>query len=395
MATVRGAALMLALMLTDCSSSKLPPFLSTSSSPDAGEGADAATGDAGASLFAAPRTTEDQPDDAPGEYQLHALYVEPSDRDAAPRLDENGALRRTIVSFNRWLGARTGGPKLRVDTHNGTIDVTYVKLDVTEVELAQGLGEAPGAEGPRHIHERLDALLRPKFADPKKLYLVYYDGLAIGTCGDSPLGSHTAMSYVGGIWHSSFLQTAADANATTLDVYDPVATNLPAPPFPAHLGSEAVLVTNITGNRLTLGVPLKRAHPATELLLSDNRPGDCRKNPFSRDGAEFTYATFVGMHEIAHALGIVSPAAPEHAPPPIAPGHLGPNTAAGLNDLMYQGVANGRCGDTVSTAENSPCQLDPAHKNYFMLPADSPLVDLAKSVFLAPSPPRAVTPPNW
>ncbi len=245
------------------------------------------------------------------------------------------------------------------------------------------------------MHQRLDALLQSRFSDPKKLYLVYYDGLMFGTCGDAPLGGHTAMSYVGGIWASSFLAAPSGASATTIEVYDPVASQLPMPPFTARLGSEAVRVVGMSGNTVSLASALTSSHPQGELLKPDRRPQDCRLNPFSRDGVEFTYATFVGMHEIAHALDIVARAAPDHAPLPIAPGHLGPDSSAGLADLMYQGTANGTCGDYAAKAEDSPCQLDPGHRNYFMLPQGSPLVDLAKSVFLDPSPADAVTPPNW
>lgn len=341
------------------------------------------------------RTTVDQPDDAPGAYQLHALYVEASDRESVPRLDEDGTIRRAITSFNRWLAARTGGPKFRIDTYNGVIDVTYVKLAATELALAQGVGFSGSSAIPRNMHQRLDALLRPQFADPQKLYLVYYDGLMLGSCGDAPLGGHTAMSYVGGIWTSTFLQTAAGAGATTIAVYDPSASQLPPVPFPAHLGDEAVRVAAIAGTTVALATSLALPHAPGELLKPDVRPQDCRLNPFSRDGVEFTYATFVGMHELAHALGIVAPAAPDHAPPPTAVGHLGPNSAAGVADLMYQGVANGSCGTYAAKAEDSPCQLDPGHRNYFMLPEGSPLVDLARSVFLQPNAQNAVTPPNW
>lgn len=357
---------------------------------------DADLGDAAAdAAVPALRTTEDQPDDAPGTYQLHALYVEASDRDAMPRLDEDGTIARAITSFNRWLAARTGGPKLRIDTHNGVIDVTYVKLAITEAALAQGIGFTAASAVPRNMHQRLDALLRPQFSDPTKLYLVYYDGLMLGSCGDAPLGGHTAMTYIGGIWTSTFLRTAAGATATSIEVYDPIASQLPAPPFAAHLGNEAVTVSGIAGTTVMLAAALAGPHPLGELLKPDQRPQDCRLNPFSRDGVEFTYATFVGVHEVAHALGIVAPGAPDYALPPIAPGHLGPGSAAGLADLMYQGVANGRCGDYAAKAEDSPCQLDPAHVNYFKLPDGSPLVDLAKSVFLEPTANNAITPPNW
>lgn len=342
--------------------------------------------------FTAARTTVDQPDDMPGAYQAHVLYVEPSDRSASPGLDVDGTLRRSVTAFNRWLASRADGARIRVDTYNGVIDVTHVKLAVTENVLAQGLTTAP--TGPRFIHERLRALLEPTFADPKKIYLVYYDGLAFGTCGDSPRPDRMPMAYVGGIWSSTFLAGAANAGATSIAINDPVSTNVPAAPFAAKLGAESVQVTQVSGTTATLAAPLAAAHPQGDILKPDNRPPDCRNNAFSRDGVEWTYATYVQLHEIVHALGMVSDGAPDFALSPVAAGHLNASSTAGVADLMYQGNQNNTCGNTVPDAVNAACELDPGHDNYFKLQG-SGLVDFAKSVFLEPSAADATLPPGW
>ena len=43
----------------------------------------------------------------------------------------------------------------------------------------------------------------------------------------------------------------------------------------------------------------------------------------------------------------------------------------------------------------SPCELDPNHRNYFQVSPDMGLQDLAKSVFLDPTPQDPAVPPNW
>lgn len=339
------------------------------------------------------RSIVDRPDDHPGSYQVHVLYVEPADRVASPALDLDGTLVRAVSSFNGWLASRADGSRLRVDTFQGQPDITFVKLSVGESELAQGRGMVP--TGIRRMHARLEALLLPTFNDPKKMYLIYYDGLSIGTCGESPVPGHTPVVYVGGIWTSTFLNLDAAIGDTSLVVHDPVEAQLPVPPFAARIGDEAVHVTSVAENTVTLDAPLGQAHRQGELLKPDNRPQDCRQNPFSRDGVEWTYATFVGLHEIVHALGMVDLRAPDHAAPPVAGAHLNAASPGGLSDLMYQGPAGGTCGNAAVSPEAVQCVLDPGHRNYYRLPPESPLTDLADSVFLEPLPTAAVIPPGW
>lgn len=341
--------------------------------------------------FAHPRTSVDQPDDEPGAYQVHLVYVVPADRAGVARLDEDGTLRRAMAAADGWLADRTGGPRLRFDRAGGVVDVTHVVLAEDEATFAAGVGVG----GPRSIRARLEATLASTLADPTKLYLVYYDGLALGTCGESPRPGRFPVQYVGGMWSTTMLASPAAAGATTATVLDPVALGLPPPPFTARLGAEAVTVTTVAGTSVTLAAPLAAAHPALALLAPDGRPGDCRANPWSADGVAWTYAVFVGLHEVMHALGIVADAAPDHAPPPTAAGHLAATSPGGLDDLMYQGPAGGRCGDPAPTPAQVRCQLDPGRRNYHGTPAGSGLVDLARSVFLDPTPVGAVPPPGW
>jgi hypothetical protein len=398
---VRLAALVFAcatwIALASCSTTVLPSATAERTSAGDGGGSGPARDDGAAPLpdggaepaFEQPRATVDQSDDQPGAYQVHVLYVEPGDRVASPALDTNGSIRRSIHAMQTWLAARTGGPKLRFDTYQGALDITFVKLALSEAALAYGSEVA----GPEQLRDRLEAALAG-FADPSKIYLVFYDGLSFGTCGNSPLPGRMPILYIGGVWSSSFLTRAAPAAATSLTVYDPARLDLPSPPFAATLGSETVTVSQIAGTSATLGAPLVASHGAGELLMPTQRPSDCRNNPRSVDGESIGYEDFAALHELMHAIGIVSSTAPHHAAPPVAHGHLDESSAAGTADLMYQGGQAWGCSVTSASAATSPCQLDPGHESYFALPSGSPLADLAKSVFLDPAAPDAVLPPG-
>lgn len=344
------------------------------------------------------RTTEDLPDDAPGAYRIHVLYVEPSDRTATARLDEDGSIRRSVTAFNGWLEARTGGPRFRIDTCKGVIDVTYVKLPdpFTEAALAQGTTLEP--KGTAFLRDRLEAQLKKTFADPKTIYLVYYDGLAFGHCGGAPfppvLIGRFPVHYVGGIYSSSFLTQAANAGATQLTVYEPQVVGLPSGTYSATLGVESVTVVSLAATTVTLAAPLGAAHGFGEILTANERPADCRANPFSSDGISLGYSDYTGAHELLHSLGIVNSAAPFHSTTAAA-GHLTELSAGSTNDLMYQGSRPWTCaGGVHANPTVSTCVLDPAHENYWMLPHASTAVDLSRSVYLDPTPPDAVPPPG-
>lgn len=346
--------------------------------------------------WARERTTVDQPDDAPGEYQVHIIYVEPSDVTAPTPLDINGTLRRSVNAFNNWLAAKTGGSRFRIDTCGQDIDVTYVKLTSTEAAMATGAGTGLG---PAFIRERLEERLKTQFADSKKLYFVYWDGLTYGRCGGAPfppaLPGHFTSINVGGIFQATFLTLDASTGDTVLNVYSTSEMGLPAPPFTAHLGTETLHVVASTDTTLTLAQPLSANHFAHNTVRADTFIPDCRANPFSSDGTQLNYWEMASAHECLHPLGIVSSAAPNFAQAPTAPGHLNSNTAAGRFDLMYQGDQAWGCAITAASPATSPCELDPAHVEYWNVPMNASATDLAKSVFLTPTPANAQLPTGW
>jgi hypothetical protein len=130
-------------------------------------------GGASASPSALPRATADRPDDVMGP-QIHVVYAVPSDGEDR-RFDDNGALEGSVTSFQRWLAQETGGPTLRMDTAQGSLDVTFVRLDATDAQLA-----SRGA----FVRDGIEAELRAKgFTASGKLYAVYYDGTSTFACG--------------------------------------------------------------------------------------------------------------------------------------------------------------------------------------------------------------------
>lgn len=357
--------------------------------------------------FQRQRTTEDQPDDAPDQAQIHVLYVEPSDRTASPQLDTDGSLRRSVNAFEAWFASRMGGSKPRFDTCEGVLDVTYVKLAApyTQLALATGTsltGAVINPVGPDYTRDRLVKALKKQFADPRKLYLVYYDGLGFGRCGGAAyppsIADHFTQLTVGGLFESSLLWGDAAAGATTITLFDTSQLPLPMAPFDAKLGDETVHVASISGNAATLSAPLAKAHAKPEILHAVTKTPDCRANPFSSDGQQLDYWEYAAAHESMHPLGIVPDDAPDFAMPPVAPGHLSAtNPGAGTADLMYEGSEPWTCPTTppAPNASASPCKLDPLHRNYFQRTADGTHVDLARSAFLDPTPDGAQLPPKW
>jgi hypothetical protein len=341
----------------------------------------------------------DQEDDFPGEYQLHVLFVDPADKATTPPFDVDGSLRRSLTAFNEWLASRTGGQRLRVDTCNGDVDVTYVKLEAPYTELAVAEGTSLSPAGPEYVRERLAQVLSPTFNDSRKLYLTYWDGLAFGRCGGAAypplLPGHLTALYLDGIFNSTFLTGPASPGDTQLSVYATSALPLPTPPFPAMVGAEDVTVTQVQANSVVLQDALAQTHAQGEVLQASGSTPNCSTNNFSSNGQELNYWEYAGVHESFHPLGIVPPSALDYAQAPVAPGHVAESNPVGVEDLMYSGTAPWGCPTfpAASSAAASPCQLDPDHRNYFGAPGGA--IDLAKSAFLSPTPPDAQVPPTW
>jgi hypothetical protein len=126
-----------------------------------------------ASIFALPRATADRPDDLGG-LQVHVVYAVPSDG-ADRAFDTSGDLENTTAANQRWLAAQTGGRALRLDTHLGSLDVTFHRLPRSDADY-RALG--------RGARDLIEADLRAAgLVTSKKIYPVYYDGTNGVTCG--------------------------------------------------------------------------------------------------------------------------------------------------------------------------------------------------------------------
>ena len=124
---------------------------------------------------ALPRSAVDRLDEVRGP-QIHVVYAVPADG-ADRRLDETGALEGSVGSFQGWLAAETGGANLRLDTYQGSLDVSFFRLAATDAAVA--------SRGP-FVRDAVESELRAAgFDRPDRIYAVYYDGSSTFACGGS------------------------------------------------------------------------------------------------------------------------------------------------------------------------------------------------------------------
>ena len=169
------------------------------------------------------RTTADQPDDNTQDYQVHIMYVLPSDG-TDRQLDTNGTIATSVSAFENWLCNQAKGSTVKLDTYKGALDVTFVRLDVTDQTIANGAdlkvntGNNPKEYIVLDLRTHLKAL---GFKDPHKLYAIYYDGSAdIDACGEGFATLHTAVAFLHG--HSQGrLDWDCDRNTFTTDLTKP------------------------------------------------------------------------------------------------------------------------------------------------------------------------------
>jgi hypothetical protein len=123
------------------------------------------------------RTTAERADVDAGP-KVKLIYAVPSDA-TDRQFDTNGAMHRSVSSWQRWLAAQTGGRALRLDvTETGALDVAFLRLPRTEAAYAN-LGIA--------MRDALEAdLAALGFNDGNKAYLVVFDGVNITACGSAP-----------------------------------------------------------------------------------------------------------------------------------------------------------------------------------------------------------------
>ncbi|HEV8603494.1 MAG TPA: PASTA domain-containing protein [Gaiellaceae bacterium] len=122
-----------------------------------------------------PRATADRLDDRAG-LQVHLIYALPSDGvDRA--FDTDGSIQNSADAYQRWLYGQTGGRALRLDTFQGSVDVTFVRLQLTDAQIA--------ARGDLALEAIDPELSAAGFNAPGKVYAVYYDGSNPVVCGNA------------------------------------------------------------------------------------------------------------------------------------------------------------------------------------------------------------------
>ncbi len=131
----------------------------------------------------AERVTVDQPDDF-DLHQVHVVYVLPADG-VDEGFDTDGTLARSVATFQTWLAAQTGGPRLRFDTCDGDLDVTFFRSPRTGEQLLTD----PDFPEDVYVRDRIeDDLELAGFDHLRKLYAVYYGGPGPAiSCGGGPL----------------------------------------------------------------------------------------------------------------------------------------------------------------------------------------------------------------
>jgi len=108
-------------------------------------------------------------------------------------LDTNGVMAGSVTSLQRWLAEQTGGRSLLVDMFSGQLDVSFLRLPVSDAQLAQ-TGDAQRGEIERYAADA--GLIRPG-----KHYVAYYDGSRTTSCGEAawpPAQTQLAALYLRG-----------------------------------------------------------------------------------------------------------------------------------------------------------------------------------------------------
>ncbi len=110
----------------------------------------------------APFSPLDRPDDVQGP-QIHAVYAVASDG-PDENLDRHGRIAWSLSATVDWLYDKLER-RLRVDTHDGAVDVTFLRLSETSAEM----------EG-RNVAALREAIQAQSWFSDEKTYAVYYRG---------------------------------------------------------------------------------------------------------------------------------------------------------------------------------------------------------------------------
>lgn len=150
------------------------------------------------------RSYHDRPDDNPGLYQVHFLYVLPADVPDQQR-DLDGKINLTVDAVNNWFVEQSGGSKIRFDTYQGQLDITFVQMDMTSTEFYEtSVANYGGAYWIRDILE--EKLLETSIFQPGKIYVAMFEiDRHPSTCAD---GAHPPdlMGRLAGLYPSAVIE---------------------------------------------------------------------------------------------------------------------------------------------------------------------------------------------
>jgi hypothetical protein len=132
------------------------------------------------------RVRYDRPDDYRRLNQVHVIYAVPYNY-SDHKLDSNGTISTAVSLAQQWFRSQTVTKKIRFDLYRGKLDITFMRLNPWPTD------QNPWAS--THIQNQIRAL---GFDNPKKVYLVFYDGPHSDGCGQG--GPTTAVLFIGVDW---------------------------------------------------------------------------------------------------------------------------------------------------------------------------------------------------
>jgi hypothetical protein len=134
------------------------------------------------------RSYQDNPDSTT-EPMIHFIYAVPANGVDYGR-DLTTLVPYAINSANRWLASQIRR-KFRIDTYEGHLDITFVRLPNTEEFY-----ESAGGFKLSQIETDMASALAQQ---PNKKYIVLYEGGDSRTCGEGFVGGATAAVYLRGL----------------------------------------------------------------------------------------------------------------------------------------------------------------------------------------------------
>lgn len=112
------------------------------------------------------RSTIDRPDDVAGS-QVHVIYVLPRDG-LDQSFDTDGTIGGAIQWARNWFAEQTGGRRVRFDTFQGAVDITFLRTNRTDAEYV--------SMGVRIRDGLVTDLAAAGFTEATKTYAVFFGG---------------------------------------------------------------------------------------------------------------------------------------------------------------------------------------------------------------------------